>query len=39
MTPLVVMPMTYLLEGDRPTPRAISGTVIAVAGVILLACT
>lgn len=38
MTPLVVMPMTYYLEGDRPTPRAISGTVTAVAGVILLAC-
>lgn len=39
MTPLVVMPMTYFLEGDRPAPRAIFGTVIAVAGVILLACT
>lgn len=37
MTPLVVMPMTYYLEGDRPSPRAITGTVIAVAGVILLA--
>ena len=39
MSPLAVMPMTYFHEGDRPTPRAISGTVIAVAGVILLACT
>jgi len=39
MTPLVVMPMTYYLEGDRPTPRAVFGTVTAVAGVILLACT
>ena len=37
MTPLVVMPMSYFLEGDRPASRAIAGTVIAVAGVILLA--
>lgn len=37
MTPLVVMPMAYFLEGDRPDRRAITGAVIGVAGVILLA--
>lgn len=36
-TPLVVMPLAYFLEGDRPSLRAIVGTVISVAGVIVLA--
>lgn len=37
MTPLVVMPMSYYLEGDRPEPRAVLGALVSVAGVIMLA--
>jgi len=37
MTPLVVMPMAWILEGDRPDRRAILGAVVSVAGVSLLA--
>lgn len=37
MSPLVILPMTYFFENDRLTPRAIIGTVIAIASVILLA--
>jgi drug/metabolite transporter (DMT)-like permease len=37
MTPLVVMPLAYFIEGDRPRRRAIVGTLISVAGVLLLA--
>lgn len=37
MTPLVVMPMSWFLEGDRPGKRAIIGSVISVVGVLLLA--
>lgn len=37
MTPLVVMPMSWFLEGDRPGGRAIIGSVISVVGVLLLA--
>lgn len=37
MTPLVVMPMTWFIEHDRPTRPAIIGTLIAVGGVVLLA--
>jgi drug/metabolite transporter (DMT)-like permease len=37
MTPLVVMPMAWFLEGDRPSGRAILGAVISVVGVIVLA--
>jgi drug/metabolite transporter (DMT)-like permease len=37
MTPLVVMPMAWYLEGDRPGKRAVVGTLVSVAGVILLA--
>ncbi len=33
-TPILLMPLTYLIEGDKPTLRAIIGAVIAVAGVI-----
>ena len=37
MTPLVVMPLSWYLEGDKPSARAILGAVVSVAGVILLA--
>jgi drug/metabolite transporter (DMT)-like permease len=37
MTPLVVMPMAWFLEGDRPGGRAVAGALISVAGVVLLA--
>lgn len=35
-TPLIIMPLSYLLEGDRPSRRSIVGSVLAVAGVLLL---
>ncbi|MEW6305644.1 MAG: DMT family transporter [Verrucomicrobiota bacterium] len=34
MTPLVVVPMTRILEGEKPTTRSLIGGFIAVAGVI-----
>jgi len=37
MTPLVVMPMAWFLEGDRPSRRAVAGALLSVVGVILLA--
>jgi drug/metabolite transporter (DMT)-like permease len=37
MTPLAVLPMTALLEGERPSRQSIIGSVISVGGVILLA--
>jgi len=37
MTPLAVMPMSYFLEGDKPSARGIIGALVSVAGVILLA--
>ena len=37
MTPLVVMPLSWYLEGDRPSRRAVAGTFVSVIGVILLA--
>ncbi|MFO7725975.1 MAG: EamA family transporter [Oceanipulchritudo sp.] len=37
MTPLAVMPMAWFLEGDRPDRRAVTGSLISVGGVILLA--
>ena len=37
MTPLVVMPMAWYLEGDRPTRRAVTGALVSVIGVVLLA--
>lgn len=37
MTPLVVMPLAYVFEGDRPSSRSVCGSLISVAGVILLA--
>lgn len=35
-TPLISIPITYWLEGDRPTRRSIIGGVIAVAGCVAL---
>lgn len=35
-TPIVMMPLSALTEGDRPTPLAVLGAVIAVTGVVLL---
>ncbi len=37
MTPLCVVPLAYVLEGERPTKRSLAGGVVAVAGVICLA--
>ena len=34
--PLLAMPFAYWLEGDRPSRRAVTGGVIAVAGCIAL---
>lgn len=36
LTPLVVIPFSWRLEGERPTVRSVLGGVIAVAGVIAL---
>ncbi len=35
-TPIVVMPLAYVFEGEKPTRRSIVGGVVAVAGVVLL---
>lgn len=35
-TPLVLIPLTYWFEGDRPSKRSIAGGVVAVAGVVAL---
>ncbi|HEY0968787.1 MAG TPA: DMT family transporter [Opitutaceae bacterium] len=35
-TPLVIVPLSYWLEGERPTRRSLLGGVIAVAGVVAL---
>lgn len=35
-TPLVAIPLTYWLEGDRPSKRSILGGIVAVAGCIAL---
>lgn len=35
-SPVLVIPLVMLLEGYRPTMRAVSGTLVAVAGVALL---
>ncbi len=37
MTPLVVMPLAWVFEGDRPSVRSVLGSTVSVAGVILLA--
>ncbi|HWL54921.1 MAG TPA: DMT family transporter [Chthoniobacteraceae bacterium] len=36
LSPLIVMPIAWLVDGDRPPPLAIIGGVIAVGGVIVL---
>jgi drug/metabolite transporter (DMT)-like permease len=33
-TPLVILPLAYLIDGDRPGPRSVLGGMIAVAGVV-----
>jgi len=35
-TPLVIVPLSYWIEGERPTPRSLIGAGIAVTGVIAL---
>lgn len=35
-TPLVIIPLSYWIEGERPTPRSLVGASIAVAGAIAL---
>lgn len=35
-TPLMIIPLTYWLEGDRPSRRSLVGGVVAVAGVVAL---
>jgi drug/metabolite transporter (DMT)-like permease len=35
-TPLVIVPLSFWLEGDRPTRRSFLGGIIAVAGVVAL---
>ncbi len=35
-TPLVIIPFTYFMEGDRPGKRSLAGGVLAVVGVIAL---
>lgn len=35
-TPLLVMPMTFFMDNDRPSKRALMGAVIAVTGVLIL---
>ena len=39
MTPLVVIPLARVFEGERPTIHSLIGSVIAVAGVIGLVLT
>jgi drug/metabolite transporter (DMT)-like permease len=34
LTPLVVIPLAYVLEGERPSLRSLLGGLIAVAGTI-----
>lgn len=39
ITPLVIIPFSYHLEGERPTARSLAGGVLAVAGAAALAWT
>lgn len=34
VTPIVVIPFSFVMEGERPTPRSLAGGLIAVAGVV-----
>ncbi len=36
-TPIVTMPLAFLIDGDRPTRRAVLGGIVAVAGAVGLA--
>lgn len=38
LTPLVIIPFSLFVEGERPRKRSLVGGLIAVAGVVLLAC-
>jgi drug/metabolite transporter (DMT)-like permease len=35
-TPLVIIPFSYLLEGERPSVRSLAGGAVAVAGAVAL---
>ncbi|PTX97446.1 EamA family transporter [Verrucomicrobia bacterium LW23] len=35
-SPVVIIPLAWLMDGDRPTARSVAGGLVAVAGVILL---
>jgi drug/metabolite transporter (DMT)-like permease len=37
LTPLVIIPFSRYVEGERPTKRSLVGGLVAVAGVVLLA--
>jgi drug/metabolite transporter (DMT)-like permease len=39
LTPLVIIPFSGYVEGDKPTVRSLLGGVIAVIGAVLLAST
>ena len=36
LTPIVMMPLAYFTEGDRPSPLSLAGALLAVAGVVML---
>jgi drug/metabolite transporter (DMT)-like permease len=36
LIPLLVIPLTWLVEGDRPTRRSLLGGAVAVCGVVIL---
>jgi drug/metabolite transporter (DMT)-like permease len=36
MTPIILIPMTAITEGDHPSRLSIAGAFVAVAGVVLL---
>jgi drug/metabolite transporter (DMT)-like permease len=36
-TPVVAIPLTFLIDGDRPTLRSVVGGVIAVGGAVAMA--
>jgi drug/metabolite transporter (DMT)-like permease len=35
-TPLVIVPLSFWIEGERPTRRSLIGGVVAVAGAVAL---
>jgi len=39
LAPLLIIPLSAWLEGDRPTPRSLAGTLLAVAGVAWISVT